>query len=395
MVLLVASYHQNCLSTSLTLGFHIRALTSTFNYQKCRFLYLVGQLGPGGLERQLHLLLKGMDRKRYLPAVVVWSFSEDDTYVPQIRALAVPLYPLLRSMSPVAKLMAFRRLVMQLKPQVVHSYSFYTNFPAWWGTLGTNAIAIGAVRSDFDWAKNGTGPLLGSLSARWPRSQIFNSFAAADYARNSRSVFAPRDCFVVRNGIDLDQFPNIPPPAGERPLILGVGSLFPVKRWDRILVAALELKRGGFDFLVKIVGDGPLRGRLEQQAQELGVADRVELLGHRDDIPDLLAGATFLVHASDSEGCPNVVMEAMACGRAVVATDVGDVPRLVDDGKTGFVVRPGDEATLVERMVTLITNRELCERMGEAGRAKAEREFGLSRLVSETLAAYQVAGWRA
>ena len=65
---------------------------------------------------------------------------------------------------------------------------------------------------------------------------------------------------------------------------------------------------------------------LTQQAQALGVADCVEFMGHRDDIPDLLAHATFLVHTSDSEGCPNVVMEAMACGRAVVATDVGDTP---------------------------------------------------------------------
>src|SRR5213594_2232662 len=126
---------------------------------RCRFLYVVGQLRPGGLERQLYLFLRTLDRERYLPTVVVWSFCENDIYVPQIRALAVPIYPLLPTMSPVAKLMAFRRLVLQMKPQVVHSYSFYTNFAAWWATLGTNAIPIGAVRSDFDWAKNGTGPL--------------------------------------------------------------------------------------------------------------------------------------------------------------------------------------------------------------------------------------------
>lgn len=334
-----------------------------------------------------------MDRKRYLPAVVVWSFSEDDTYVSQIRALSVPLYPFLHTLSPVAKLMAFRRLVMQIKPQVVHSYSFYTNFPAWWGTLGTNAIAIGAVRSDFDWAKNGTGPLLGRLSARWPRRQIFNSFAAADYARNLRSVFAPRDCFVVRNGLDLDQFPIVPPPASGRTLILGVGSLISVKRWDRMLAAAVELKRRGLNFFIRIAGNGPLRGPLQEEARHLGIADRVELLGHRDDIPDLLAGATFLVHTSDSEGCPNVVMEAMACGRAVVATGVGDVPDIVEDGKTGFVVRRGDHAMLVERMATLITHRDLCRRMGEAGRNKAEHEFGLDRLVSDTFVAYRSAGW--
>src|SRR5262249_42939457 len=153
-------------------------------------------------------------------------------------------------------------------------------------------------------------------------------------------------------------------------------------------------KRRGFDYLIQIAGDGPLRGALAQQAQGLGVADYVEFLGHVDNIPSLLANAAFLVHTSDNEGYPNAVMEAMACARAVVATDAGDVPFLVEDGETGFVVRRGDNVTFVERMVRLMNDRDLCRRMGEAGRAKAEREFGLNRLVEETLAVYRAIGWR-
>ena len=121
--------------------------------------------------------------------------------------------------------------------------------------------------------------------------------------------------------------------------------------------------------------------------------DRVAFIGHTDDVIGVLARSAFLVHTSDSEGCPNVVMEAMACGRAVVATDVGDIPDLVENGKTGFVVRCGDDATLAQRMATLIGDRDLCVRMGKAGQVKSEREFGLDRLVSKTLAAYQAAGW--
>jgi len=88
------------------------------------------------------------------------------------------------------------------------------------------------------------------------------------------------------------------------------------------------------------------------------------------------------------------VMEAMACGRAVVATDAGDVPRLVDDGLTGFIVKRGDNGMLEERLATLIENRDLCRFMGQAGRTKAEEDFGLCKLMEQTFQAYRATGWK-
>lgn len=359
----------------------------------CRFLYLVGQLGPGGLERQLCFLLQAMDRERYRPEVVVWNFRGDDTYIPHIRKLGVPIHSFPGTLNATGRLLAFRRMVSRMKPEVIHSCTFYTNFAAWWGALGTNTIAIGAVRSNFTNDKKSCGLFLGSLSARWPRKQIYNNFDAAQKARGSRSLFTPERVYVVRNGLDLQQFQKIPLSTNGQTRILGVGSLLQGKRWDRLLRATARLKDRGLDFRVEIAGGGPLRESLEQQVRELSLADRVTIRGYHDDIPGLLARSTFLAHTSDIEGCPNVVMEAMACGRAVVATAAGDVPSLVEDGKTGFVVRRSDEAKLGERLAALISNRDLCGQMGEAGRAKAEREFGLSRLVEETYAVYRAAGW--
>jgi glycosyltransferase involved in cell wall biosynthesis len=358
----------------------------------CRILYVIGGLHTGGEERQLYYLVRSLDQDVYHPAVAVWNYGELDVHVPLIRALDLPLYAAERS-SRIEKLTAFRRLVKQLAPEIVHSYSFYTNIAAAWATAGTGVLSIGSVRSDFDWAKREAGPLLGRLSARWPRFHICNSISASRSARNSRSFFAPTRCAFVANGLDLERFQPSPIPADGPARIVGIGYLLPVKRWDRLLRAASVLRRNGCDFTLDLVGGGPLKAVLKRQVEQLELNDRVRLMDHTDDIPRVLREASFTVLTSDREGYPNAVMEAMACGRAVVATDVGDIDQLVDDGTTGFLVPVNDESALVDRMAALITDRHRCARMGEAGRAKAECEFGLERLARQTLEAYRSAGW--
>jgi glycosyltransferase involved in cell wall biosynthesis len=361
---------------------------------KCRILYVVGQLGAGGLERQLYLLLQTMDRDRYRPEVVVWNFRETDIHVPRIRELGVPLHSFPTKMPAAGKMAAFVRIALKIRPEVIHSYSFYTNIAAWWAALRTKSIAVGAVRSNFTNDKTSCGFLLGSLNARWPSTQIYNNLAGANKARKSSKLLAPRRIVVVRNGVDLAKFERAPLSTNGQVRIVGVGSLLKVKRWDRLLMATSKLKKSKLDFLLEIAGAGPLRESLEKQAQRLGITDRVRFTGHTDDVARLLGSSTFLAHSSDIEGCPNVIMEAMASGRAVVATDVGDTRCLVEDGITGFVVKAGDDATLAERLATLVNNRDLCRQMGEAARAKAEREFGLSRFAEGTLGAYRTAGWK-
>jgi glycosyltransferase involved in cell wall biosynthesis len=360
----------------------------------CRILYLVGQLAAGGLERQLCYLLQALDRPRYRPAVAVWNFREAEVYVAKLRKLNVPIYPLPRG-SAYAKLMAFRQLVRELQPEVVHSYTFFTNFAAYWGCRQTRSLAVGSIRCDFAFEMRDSNPFFARLSARWPRDQISNSYVAFEAVHRTQSPFVPRRLIVVHNGLDLENFHSVPPlrpNAGNR--IVGVGTLEPRKRWDRLLIAGEKLQRLGHDFTVQIVGEGPSSALLQDQARALGVADRFQFLGYQENVQDILAGASFLVHTSDNEGYPNVIMEAMACGRAVVATDAGDVSLLVEDGKTGFVVPREDNALLVTRMATLMTDRELCRQMGEAGRVKAKQNFGLDRLTSQTFDAYRSLGWK-
>ncbi len=286
-------------------------------------------------------------------------------------------------------------MARQLAPEVIHSYGFHTNFAAYYAARGTGALAIGSLRSDFAFAKAGGGVIRGALNARWPYSHISNSMTSAEALRRHSGPFVPRQIFVVCNGLDLNRFRCSNETPGLRNYVAAVGSLSPVKRWDRLLRAVQKVKSVGVgDVRFRIAGDGPLRFALEKLACDLGISRTVEFLGATHDIPAFLRGAKFLVHTSESEGCPNAVMEAMACGLAVVTMEAGDISYVVEDGKTGFVVRQGDETKFVERVLQLLGDDELCFRMGLAARAKAEREFRLERLVSETLKAYKAAGWK-
>lgn len=359
---------------------------------ECRLLYVVGQLGLGGLERQLFCLIKTMDRRRYKPVVVVWGNSQKDDYAREFRALEVPVVLIGIQPTRLAKLRALRSVVSDLRPEVIHSYSFYTNICAWLVAQGTAAIPIGAIQSNFVSERRDAGKVFGKLCARWPAAQIVNSFTAAENARHDNTFFHPRRLYTVKNGVDLGQFsPQYRPGKG---YILAVGSLLPVKRWDRLVraVAALALK--GMYVEVVHAGAGPLRDELENLAKDLHVDHLIRFTGAQHDIASLLAGAAFLVHTSDVEGLPNVVLEAMACGRAVVATDAGEVPYLIDDERTGFVVPRTEETLLADRIATLYRDPERCRRMGDAGRIKAEREFGLDRLLSETFSTYRAEGWK-
>lgn len=359
---------------------------------KCRLLYLVGQLSLGGLEHQLFYLIRSMDRVSYKPIVVVWGNSPDDHYAQDLSNLDVPVIRLGACRTPWAKLKALCRLMSTLRPEVVHSYTFYTNMVAWWVTHSTRAIPIGSVRNNFIRDRRATGKVFGRLCGRWPSAQIFNSSIAKENAQRVAPLFRPRRIYVVKNGVDLNHFS--PQPHPDVGYVLAVGSMFPRKRWDRLIRAVACVAARGVRLEVVHAGSGPLREELEALASTLHVRHVFRFLGARHDIQELLAGAAFLVHTAEEEGCPNVVMEAMACGRAVVATDAGDVPYLIEHGKTGFIVPREDEAALTRNMTALLDDREWCRRMGEAGRVRAEQAFGIDRLRCETFAVYRAEGWK-
>jgi glycosyltransferase involved in cell wall biosynthesis len=287
-----------------------------------------------------------------------------------------------------------RKILRSLQPPILHSMPFYLNMVATWAMSGLSGTPIGSIRGEYRFEAI-NGYFFYACNRYWPKHIITNSARSRDAALADRSVFRPRNVFFVPNGLDLDLYrPRAHGPC-PRPRILGVGNLYPEKRWDRLLSCAAALRRlvPGLDFEIMIVGKGKELERLQNLTDGLQLHDRVTFLGRRYDIPELMAQADVFTLVSDSEGAPNAVMEVMAAGVPVLATDAGDIPRLVKDGVHGFVVPREDEGILVERLRHLLQDAGLREEMGRNARRKALAEFGLDRLVDKTLEVYRESGW--
>ena len=202
----------------------------------------------------------------------------------------------------------------------------------------------------------------------------------------------------IRNGIDLEgksvqvnrwQIRKDLGIDSETCLIGTVGRLTPVKGITYLLQAARILLRRGTNVKVLIVGEGSIRQDLLTQTHDLGISDNVVFLGHREDTDALLQAMDIFVLPSLSEGIPMALLEAMAACRAIVASRVGGVPEIVEDGVEGFLVEPMDVNGLVERCGQLIESPELARKMGEQGRKRVERDFSATAMADRVALVYK------
>ncbi|WP_127558657.1 glycosyltransferase family 4 protein [Nioella ostreopsis] len=179
---------------------------------------------------------------------------------------------------------------------------------------------------------------------------------------------------IVHCGVEPDRYVT-----GERDgkKLLFVGRLAAVKGVPVLLEALAEARRTRPDLTLTLVGDGPDRAALETQASDLDLAGAVTFAGYRSqsDVAELLARHDALILPSFAEGVPVVLMEAMAAKMPVIATAVGGVSELVEDGTNGYLVAPGDGAALRAAILRVMEDCALRQRMGDAGRAKVEAHF--------------------
>jgi glycosyltransferase involved in cell wall biosynthesis len=346
-----------------------------------RVSFVVGTLGQGGAERQLTYILRTLKAQGAVPRVL--CLTRGEYWEEPIREMGIPVVWIGRRAPRSVRLAALVADLRRFRPDIVQSHHFYTNLYAEAAARLLRLPAIGAIRNNAMSEVSSNGRILGRLSLYAPRLIAANSRAGI---RNAVAMGVPETRLqFLPNVIDTDRFR--PDPAdtlpADRPLqIATIGRLVEAKRIDRVLrVTAPLLRRPRAPVRLVIAGEGPLRETIEAEAHALGFgADEVSFTGPLADVRPLLRASDIFLLASDHEGTPNVVLEAMATGLPVVSTRVGDVEDIIRHGSTGFHYAPDDEAGLADGLRCFADDAAGRIEAGEAARRYICEQFSLSRL---------------
>ena len=347
---------------------------------------VIPTLTPAGAERVVVHLLQYHDRTKYQPVCICLGNPVGSHYEEIVSALNIPLHFL--GKGDKADWGVYRRLdalFRQYRPAIVHTHLLGLNYAYPLMLKYRTPVRVHTFHS-LAWREIGVrvGKWVRTLAFRYRIGRVIPVAIADEVARTIEQVYGYKNPPVIPNGIPVDEYAPDPEKRarfratyGVEPdalVIVHVGRFVELKNHALLLRAFAQL-RGEQPLYLWLVGDGELRGAMEQLARELGVAARVRFWGVRSDVADILNAADVFTLPSKYEGNPMSVMEAMAAGLPVVATAVGGVPELVLQGATGLLVPNENEQALFQALQTLIAAPDLRATMAAQARQVALERF--------------------
>jgi glycosyltransferase involved in cell wall biosynthesis len=361
---------------------------------------VITRLNIGGPARQALMLTRSLD-PGWRTVLVAGDVAPDEGELsdPLVPVTRVPLVRPLRPATDARAYLALRRLLRDAQPAIVHTHMAKAGTLGRLATRGTDTRTVHTFH----------GHVLESyFSAPVQRAfiEVERRLAArtdalvavSDEVRDdllALDIGTPEQFRVIRLGFDLTSHLSVTGPSGilrerlgldgDTPLVGAVGRLVPIKDITTLLHAVALLPD---DVHLVLVGDGSERGPLEAEVERRSLGDRVHFTGWMTDVPAVMADLDVVALSSRNEGTPVALIEAAACGRPAVATDVGGVRSVVADGETGLVVPPADPRQLADALERLLSDPGLGAAMGATGRARSSR-FSAERLTTDIDALYR------
>ena len=349
--------------------------------------FLCTGLDPGGAETQLVRIAVQLKGRSW--DVHVISMLPPDAFTKELRDADIPVTSLnmRRGVPDPRALWRMFVLLRAVKPQVLACFMFHANLlGAIAGRIARVPVVISSIRTERSGGM--ARDKLERAVARINDAVVTNSRLVASYlvrrgvAPSARLKVIPNALALPTGVLGSARLRSEMPLRSEEFLWLAVGRFEEAKDYPTLLAALREVRQIYAQARLWIAGDGPLREACRAQTSALGMLDCVSLLGFRRDVPALLAAADGFVLCSAWEGSPNAVLEAVAAGKPIVATNVGGVPELVTSGLNGFLVPPRDPAALSNAMIRVMRLPEIeRRRMGEAGRARCAAKHNLEHVV--------------
>lgn len=354
----------------------------------------ITELDVGGAERCCAELAARLDRIRFAPVVYALSPPPADrqrSVLPRLEQAGVPVVFLGgRGMRDLPRVVVrLRRHWRNRPPAIVQSLLFHANLVARWAASGhPRPVVLSGVRVAERAAK--WHLLLDRWTQRRADGYVCVSQQVAGFCRDTARLPAGK-LHVIPNGVDVEAIRSQPPaglsllgvPNGRR-VAVAIGRLERQKGIDRLLPLADVWRRGGLaNWDLLLVGDGPDRPELQRQFDQRGAGSRVHFAGWRPDVPAILRACHLLVLPSRWEGMPNAVLEAMAAGLPVAATDVEGVREILGPLAAEQVVPNTDGRAIVELLASLAEDEPQRQRLGRENQARAGREFSWDQRVRE------------
>ncbi len=352
-----------------------------------------GRPQKGGAEKQLHLLAASLNKDLFRPIIVqlipVPATSVSVGKIDDVEFIHLPTerFYSLSGLRQIARLSGMAR---ERSVSIIHTFFEKAEVMGWFAKRLSGVPVWITSRRDLGFKRKKVYDRIFKFASKDCASCIANCQAIKGQVVEKEGLDSDKVA-VIYNGLDIAAFLNFTDGGALRkeigvdnntPLIGMVANFnFEIKGHRYFIEAAERVLKEIPKAHFVLVGDGQLRGDCGELTRSLGISGSVHFLGKRDDVAEILAQLDVSVLCSTSEGFSNVILESMAAGKPVIATNIGGNPEMVIDRITGHLVPPADSGSLAEAIASLLNDPDMRRRMGENARRQVEERFSIPAMV--------------